>query len=132
MQSPHELWAICQDAAVRRLGDLIISSILRGGVLLSVVVILVGIAGVYISLPRAALPATFPDTLPAVLSGSLQGTARHCHARTTDPARHALGARRGLDRGIRHRARPTLHHHHLRETVAISGYRKGGNRNRSA
>jgi uncharacterized membrane protein YfcA/uncharacterized membrane protein len=73
MRSPTTSGKFAQDAAVGPQGDLIISSILRGGVLLSVVVILVGIAGVYISLPRAALPATFPDTLPAVLSGSLQG-----------------------------------------------------------
>ncbi|MGH7042961.1 MAG: TSUP family transporter [Acetobacteraceae bacterium] len=62
------------DDSVIRKTELIISGVLRGGVLLSVAVILGGIAYFY-ALRIAGLQPhpTFPDTLPTVLAGLLDG-----------------------------------------------------------
>jgi uncharacterized membrane protein YfcA/uncharacterized membrane protein len=62
------------DESVIRKTELIISGVLRGGVLLSVAVILAGV-GYFFALRFAGLLAhpTFPDTLPAVVGGLLRG-----------------------------------------------------------
>ena len=62
-----------EDSVIRRT-ELIISGVLRGGVLLSVAVILGGIGYFYVLRLAGLLDhPTFPDTLPAVASGVLHG-----------------------------------------------------------
>jgi len=62
------------DDNVVRKTELIISNVLRGGVLLSVAVILGGIGYFYALRFAGQLPhPTFPDTLPAVVTGLLHG-----------------------------------------------------------
>ena len=62
------------DDSVIRKTELIISGVLRGGVLLSVAVILGGISYFYALRFAGLLPhPTFPDTLPAVATGLLRG-----------------------------------------------------------
>ena len=62
------------DDNVIRKTELLISAVLRGGVLLSVAVILGGISWFYVLRLTGALPhPTFPDTLRAVMGGLLHG-----------------------------------------------------------
>jgi uncharacterized protein len=62
------------DESVIRKTELIISGVLRGGVLLSVAVILGGIGYFFALRFAGALPhPTFPDTLPAVVRGLTRG-----------------------------------------------------------
>ena len=64
------------DDNVIRKTELVISGVLRGGVLLSVSVVLVGITYFYALRFAGKLPhPTFPDTLQAVLRGVLAGNA---------------------------------------------------------
>ncbi len=62
------------DESIIRKTELIISGVLRGGVLLSVAVILGGITLFFAQRLAGLLPhPTFPDTLPAVWNGMLRG-----------------------------------------------------------
>lgn len=59
--------------SLARRAELIISGVLRGGVVLSASIILLGVVLYYLRNPRAnpaiAQPALFPHSLPAVLTG---------------------------------------------------------------
>lgn len=69
-----EAVALGSDDSVIRKTELIISGVLRGGVLLSVAVILGGISYFYVLRYTGMLShPTFPDTLPAVAAGVLHG-----------------------------------------------------------
>ncbi|MDE2333948.1 MAG: DUF1634 domain-containing protein [Rhodospirillales bacterium] len=62
------------DDSIIRKTELIISGVLRGGVLLSVAIILGGISWFFVLRYTGGLAhPTFPDTLPAVVSGVLAG-----------------------------------------------------------
>ena len=66
---PH---ASDRESLVRR-AELIISGVLRGGVVLSAAIILLGVALYYLRTPRAnpaiAQPDPFPHSFPAILTG---------------------------------------------------------------
>lgn len=72
---PGALLAVDQDAIVRR-AELVISNVLRGGVLLSAVIIAAGVILFYARSAQSAhglVDRPYPHTLAAVFSGLAQG-----------------------------------------------------------
>ncbi len=68
--SDRNLLSLGSDDSIIRKTELIISGVLRGGVLLSVAIILGGISWFFVQRYTGTLVhATFPDTLPAVVKG---------------------------------------------------------------
>lgn len=73
-EAAYEEGAEQRDVIVRR-AEVVISNVLRGGVLLSALIIAAGVALFYVRRAQSGLPDhPYPDTLPAIWSGLTQGS----------------------------------------------------------